>query len=84
MSENGVWRWAFYLELGRWVWLSCGGSVDPSWIFGELSHQAIDEGGQKHEACLEMVQNYLCRHSFITIVFEIVNYRVSTLYKIKI
>ena len=33
--------------------------MDPSWIFGELSHQAIDEGGQEHEACLEMVQNYL-------------------------
>ena len=74
---------------GRFIWSwvgesGCRGSVDPSWIFGELSHQAIDEGGQKHEACLEMVQNYLCRHSFITIVFEIVNYRVSTLYKIKI
>ena len=58
--------------------------MDPSWIFGELSHQAIDEGGQEHEVGLELVQNYLCRHSFITIVFEIVNYRVSTLYKIKI
>ena len=53
--------------------------MDPSWIFGELSHQAIDEGGQKYEACLEMVQNYLCKHSFITIVFEIVNYRVCLL-----
>ena len=57
---------------------------DPSWIFGELSHQAIDEGGQEHEACLELVQNCLCGHSFLTIVFDIVNYRVSTLYKIKI
>ena len=53
--------------------------MDQSWIFGELSHQAIDEGGQEHEACLEMVQNYLCRHSFITIVFEIVIYRVCLL-----
>ena len=74
---------------GRFIWSlvggsGCRGSVDPSWIFGELSHQAIDEGGQEHEACLELVQNCLCRHVFITIVFEIVNYRVSTLYKIKI
>ena len=58
--------------------------MDPSWIFGELSHQAIDEGRQEHEVGLELVQNCLCGHSFITIVFEIVNNRVSTLYKIKI
>ena len=74
---------------GRFIWSWVGGSgsrglVDPSWIFGELSHQAIDEGGQEHEACLELVQNCLCTHSFITIVFDIVNYRVSSLYKIKI
>ena len=74
---------------GRFIWSGSGGSgsrgsVDPSWIFGELSHQAIDEGGREHEACLELVQNCLCRHSFITIVFDNVNYRVSTLYKIKI
>ena len=82
MSENGVWRWAFYLELVAGS--GCRGSLDPSWIFGELSHQAIDGGGQEHEACLELVQNCLCRHSFITVVFDIVNYRVPTLYKIKI
>ena len=74
---------------GRFIWSwvagsGCRGSVDPSWIFGELSHQAIDEGRQEHEVGLELVQNYLCRQSCITIVFEIVNYRVSTLYKIKI
>ena len=74
---------------GRFIWSwvgesGCRGSVDQSWIFGELSHQAIDEGRQEHEVGLELVQNYLCRQSCITIVFEIVNYRVSTLYKIKI